>query len=133
MRRHTMTRSFIWSVTFAGAWLGSAPAWAQLDAPPEPPGATKKGTIERVTRVPTSEPSQKPTEPMPAAVSTDRYETVVHARVPSPQWTQDRSFTSTRFWLLDPGSYEVQTWFRTRIPHEVGGMRGPAEFLAQQE
>lgn len=57
----------------------------------------------------------------------------VRARPRSPEWTQDRTFTSTRFWLLDPGTYEVQMWFRTRIPHEVAGVRGPAQFLWQHE
>ncbi len=52
---------------------------------------------------------------------------------PSPEWTQDRSFTSTRFWRLDPGQYEVQSWLRTRIPHEMAGVRAPAELRLQQE
>src|SRR2546430_3037885 len=37
------------------------------------------------------------------------YTAVVHGFRPSPAWTQDRNFTSTRFWRLDPGNYEVQT------------------------
>jgi hypothetical protein len=57
----------------------------------------------------------------------------VRAHIPSPEWTQDRSFTSTRFWLLDPGTYEVETWLRTRIPHPIAGRRGENEYLWQHE
>jgi hypothetical protein len=42
-------------------------------------------------------------------------------------------FTSTRFWLLDPGTFEAQTWFRTRIYGSPGGTPAPSEFLLQQE
>ncbi|MCA9679188.1 MAG: hypothetical protein H6708_21615 [Kofleriaceae bacterium] len=35
---------------------------------------------------------------------------------PSPEWTQDRTFPGTRFWKLDPGRYEVEQWWRTRVP-----------------
>lgn len=81
---------------------------AQLDAPPEAP---------------------LPAKPAP----TSGYASVVRAHRPSPSWTQDRSFTSTRFWLLDPGSFEVETWFRTRIFPQVDGVRQPAELLMQHE
>jgi hypothetical protein len=57
----------------------------------------------------------------------------VRAHKPSPEWTQDRVFTSTRFWLLDPGNFEAQTWFRTRIFGSPGGTPAPTEFLLQQE
>lgn len=30
---------------------------------------------------------------------------------PSPAFTQDRAFSGTRFWLLDPGEYETEVWF----------------------
>ena len=82
-------------------------AWAQQDAPPEPVLG-------------------------PPPVAKPAYKTTVRTR-PSPDWTQDRSFTSTRFWLLDPGSFEVQAWLRTRFPHSVGGVRGPATLLWQHE
>jgi hypothetical protein len=85
--------------------LLALPAWGAQLGVPEPP-----------------EPS-----PLPG------YRAVVRPRPPSPQWTQDRSFTSTRFWLLDPGSFEVEMWLRTRIPHEIGGVRGPAELRWQHE
>ena len=32
----------------------------------------------------------------------------------SPTWTQDRTFPGTRFWKLDAGSYEVETWWNLR-------------------
>jgi hypothetical protein len=60
-----------------------------------------------------------------------RYQSLVRAHIPSPVWTQDRSFTSTRFWLLDPGNYELETWFRTRIFDD--SQANPTEFLFQQE
>lgn len=87
------------------------PARAQLDAPPEPP-------------LPDA-PDRARQAPPPT-----RYRGVVRA---SPQWTQDRSFTSTRFWLLDAGNYEAQVWFRTRTFPEIGGRSAPAEFLLQAE
>jgi hypothetical protein len=86
------------------ACLSTPAGAAQLDAPPEPPAP--------------------PASP---------YQARVRGHRPSPEWTQDRSFTSTRFWLLDPGNYELQTWVRTRVPHEVDGHRGPAELLLQVE
>jgi tellurite resistance-related uncharacterized protein len=86
--------------------LAPALAAAQRDAPPEPALPEKPSSY---------------------------YSTVVRAHRPSPSWTQDRSFTSTRFWLLDPGSFEVETWFRTRIYPVVNGVRAPAELLMQHE
>jgi hypothetical protein len=64
-----------------------------------------------------------PPSPAPEPPSSG-YRAVVRAHRPSPAWTQDRSFTSTRFWLLDPGSFEVETWLRTRVysngsPYEI--------------
>jgi hypothetical protein len=38
-------------------------------------------------------------------------ETVVHGERISPVETQDRLFSSTRFWRLDPGRYEVEVWW----------------------
>ena len=86
--------------------LAPALAMAQRDAPPEPV-------------LPDKAPSY--------------YSTVVRAHRPSPTWTQDRSFTSTRFWLLDPGNFEVESWLRTRVFPEVNGTRAPAELLWQNE
>jgi hypothetical protein len=90
--------------------LWSFDASAQKDAPPEPV-----------------------LEPPPTQGFTQQYQSVVRAHKPSPEWTQDRVFTSTRFWLLDPGNYEAQTWFRTRIYGTPGGTNAPTEFLLQQE
>src|SRR5512143_3226006 len=55
------------------------PARAQLDAPAEAP-------------LPEKQPPG------------DHFRSMVRGHRPSPEWTQDRSFTSTRFWLLDPGN-----------------------------
>jgi hypothetical protein len=58
------------------------------------------------------------TEPPKAAPPQGVYETVVTPPV-SPEWTQDRTFPGTRFWKLDAGRYEVETWWRHRDPrHE---------------
>lgn len=43
-----------------------------------------------------------------------QYETRVLSFQPSPEVTQSRLFASTRFWRLDPGAYEVETWWRVR-------------------
>ena len=48
-----------------------------------------------------TEPGQ---EPPPQSVT-------VSAFKPSPEFTQDRAFSGTRFWLLDPGEYETEVWF----------------------
>jgi hypothetical protein len=56
-----------------------------------------------------------PTEPVVPAQPESPYETLVHGHKPSPAWTQDRNFSTTRLWLLDPGSIEVATWWNTRI------------------
>lgn len=61
------------------------------------------------------------------------YTSVVRAHIPSPDWTQDRSFTSTRFWLLDPGNFETEMWFRTRVFPLINGVRAPSELLMLHE
>jgi hypothetical protein len=40
------------------------------------------------------------------------YRTTVHA---SPEFTQDRVFAGSRFWLLDPGRYEVEMWIDDKL------------------
>ena len=113
--------------------LSCPPAWAQLDVPAEPvlpPPPTL------VPEDPAAQPGQPPppaaavTPPAPAAPppAPGTYRSAVHA---SPTWTQDRSFTSTRFWLMDPGQYEVQVWWRQRyFDHSTGA---PNEHLFQAE
>jgi hypothetical protein len=39
---------------------------------------------------------------------------------PSPEWTQDRNFTGTRFWALDPGRIELESWWRGYYPRHAG-------------
>jgi hypothetical protein len=89
--------------------------------------AAQVGAPQEVPELP---PSPAPRMVPPPASG---YRAVVRAHPPSPPWTQDRSFTSSRFWLLDPGSFEVEMWLRTRFPHEVNGVRGLAEILWQHE
>lgn len=38
------------------------------------------------------------------------YHAAVTAPPASPEFTQDRVFGGTRFWLLDPNEYEVEVW-----------------------
>lgn len=56
------------------------------------------------------------------------YETVVRSSKPSPPDTQDRVFSGTRFWLLDPGRYEVETWWTHKFKRD-----GDSEGLFQVE
>ena len=49
----------------------------------------------------------------------------------SPRWTQARPFTSTRFWLADPGSQSVEAWYLGRLRHN--GAAGENEHLWQLE
>ena len=117
-------------------WLSPMHALAQLDAPPEPPLPAKPNEpppAERQWSVsPAPQPSQSVTVPAPALPPPpppiSRYQSLVRSHRPSPQWTQDRSFTSTRFWLMDPGNYEVQAWARTRVFDGA-----PTELRLQQE
>lgn len=83
---------------------------------------------------PVEHPQDQDSEPSPVEPPS-RYQSRVKAHPTTPAWTQDRFATSTRFWLLDPGTYEVQTWLRTRIPHvnPMTGVRGPSELLWQHE
>ncbi len=39
------------------------------------------------------------------------YQTLVVGRQPSPSFTQDREFTTTRVWVLDPGKFTVEQWW----------------------
>ena len=57
-----------------------------------------------------------------------QYETVVRGQPPSPVATQDRVFAGTRFWLLDPGRYEVETWWDNKF-----GRNGESDGLLQVE
>jgi hypothetical protein len=137
-------------------------AHAQLDAPPEPvlptePAPLPSPPVEPAPPVAAPSPARPPAPgpaPSPAAALTpppspaafappppspSRYQSTVSGHRPSPEWTQDRSFTSTRFWLLDPGQFEVETWLRTRIQHQFTdpatglSSRAPAEILLQGE
>src|SRR6185369_13759380 len=110
--------------------LSTTTASAQKDAPPEPPDLPSKPSDEKK---PAEPPALTPPPPFLPPPPLSRDQALVRAHRPSPAWTQDRSFTSTRFWLLDPGNYEVEMWMRTRIPHEIGGVRGPAEVRWQHE
>jgi hypothetical protein len=125
-------------------------AHAQLDVPPEPilptPPAKRPPPPPPQQQQPPAQPGQPP-PPLPAALEPpldeppppgSPYQSVVRGHRPSPRWTQDRNFTSTRFWLLDPGQVEFETWLRTRIFHELpdasGNLaRAPAELLFQNE
>jgi hypothetical protein len=94
-------------------------AFAQMDAPPEP------------VLPPPPPPQEQPNPlvtPPPPPPQQSRYKSLVKTHKPSPEWTQDRNFTSTRFWLLDPGNYEFETWSRTRVFDN-----GPPEQLFQIE
>ncbi len=52
-----------------------------------------------------------------------QYETRVESYRASPTYSQDRDFPGTRFWRLDPGSYEVEAWWtgETLSPRLGGG------------
>jgi hypothetical protein len=49
------------------------------------------------------------------------YQTVVSTYRPSPPATQDRVFTTSRFWRLDPGRYEVEVWLDTLFLRDGAG------------
>jgi len=66
--------------------------------------------------------SAGPTSPPP-------YQATVTAFKDSPPTTQDRLFAGTRFWRIDPGHYEVQTWWRMRRLRDGKG----SEHLFQAE
>jgi len=75
--------------------------------------------------------TEAPAEPVlapPPPPAPSKYQSYVRTHKPSPEWTQDRNFTSTRFWLLDPGNYELESWLRTRVFDSA-----PTEILWQHE
>jgi len=49
------------------------------------------------------------------------YRTIVQSYRESPPPTQDRLFAGTRFWRLDPGRYEVETWWESQVPKDGSG------------
>ena len=116
-------------------------ARAQLDAPPEPPNLPPPPPKQAPGPPPDGQPPPQPPPDQPpplAAIPGSPYQSIVRAHKPSPVWTQDRNFTSTRFWLLDPGHVEFETWLRTRVAHEFVDATGtksraPAELLFQNE
>jgi hypothetical protein len=121
--------------------LCASTARAQLDVPPEPPNLPPPPDQKKPRPPPTPPPPDQPPPAQPLAPPPpgSPYQSFARAHRPSPTWTQDRNFTSTRFWLLDPGQVEFETWLRTRVQHEfvdpATGMRSraPAELLFQHE
>lgn len=84
--------------------LAAAPgALAQSAQPAQPPQSAQP---------PPEQPAQSAGgySAEPSLPSPDYSATVAGSR-PSPAFTQDRDFTGTRFWLIDPGRYEIETWF----------------------
>lgn len=74
-------------------------------------------------------PAAPPADPDPAG-----YLSRVTGRKPSPVWTQDRNFSTTRFWLLDPGSVALETWAWARVyPNGPDGAADPASIRFFQE
>jgi len=69
----------------------------------------------------------------PAKPAASRWESLILGYKRSPEFTQDRNFTSTRFWLLDPGEFEVESWVDSRVMQKINGSRGASEVLFQQE
>jgi hypothetical protein len=115
-------------------------ARAQRDVPPEPvlppPPVLVPVPAPPPAPAPAPPAAPLPLVPTPPPVLVEKpkpkqYESVVVGHIPSPQWTQDRNFTSTRFWLLDPGRFEAQVWWRTRVfdDHKAN----PTEQLYQAE
>jgi hypothetical protein len=47
--------------------------------------------------------------------TTNPNELVVQGASQSPSFTQSRQFTTTRFWLLDPGKQAIEAWYSSRI------------------
>jgi hypothetical protein len=115
---------------------GLAPATATPDTttpaapgapPPAAPSTTTSAAPSTTTAPPAGAtppntaappaPSTAPAAPSdaPAPTRSTGYETVVQS---SPTWTQDRTFPGTRFWKLDPGSYELEVWWRVRKPRD---------------
>jgi hypothetical protein len=56
-----------------------------------------------------------------AGPSEASYRTIVQSYKASPPPTQDRLFAGTRFWRLDPGRYEVETWWEAQVAKDQSG------------
>ena len=117
------TRSIIAALllapSLAAAQVNVTPTEPVLPGPPAlqsppPPGAL----------IPPEPPPQFP------------YQSRVSAHKPSPVWTQDRGFSTTRFWVLDPGTIQIETWAYARIyptRPERNGARNPASMRFFEE
>jgi len=90
----------------AGCCLGAASARAgsaeSLPATPRPAAESAPATAPAGDA-----PEAGGLSAGPGAAAAD-YRTTVRA---SPEATQDRVFGATRFWLLDPGQYEIEVWW----------------------
>ena len=51
----------------------------------------------------------------PKKTTTDPNTLIVQGAAQSPTFTQSRQFTTTRFWLLDPGKQAVEVWYSSRV------------------
>jgi hypothetical protein len=63
-----------------------------------------------------------------AEPSKEGYSATVSGPRPSPEHTQDRNFAGTRFWLVDPGRFEVESWWDQKLKRD-----GSSENLLQLE
>ena len=141
------------------AFPGAALAQANIVAPgesylPDAPKADDKKLDNPAPEQNKPEPPTRPLEPIAPAVeplppppssalplsngpqtAAPRYSSLVHGHKPSPSWTQDRNFSTTRFWLLDPGQFAIETWADLRFNHDFGGTVGRpnGDWLFQNE
>ncbi|MEO7097238.1 MAG: hypothetical protein ABI175_28515 [Polyangiales bacterium] len=67
----------------------------------------------------------------PKKVTTDPNEVVVQGAARSPSFTQSRQFSTTRFWLLDPGKQSIEAWYSSRIDKD--GEKNTTKHLWQLE
>jgi hypothetical protein len=63
--------------------------------------------------------------------TTNPNEVVVQGAAQSPTFTQSRQFTTTRFWLLDPGKQAIEAWYSSRIQKD--GEKDTTKHLWQLE
>jgi hypothetical protein len=98
-----------------------AMAWAQAGGYSAGPGLSERRAVE-VDGGPRPSPFASGPAPTPApnadggtsaetSVPDENFTTLVVGHRPSPAFTQDREFTTTRVWVLDPGKFTVEQWW----------------------
>ena len=122
------TRSLAPLAALASTLLAATIAFAQ-DVPEQPgPGPSPAPRAADDSNLPPPPPGLPPGgQPEVGGRSAGGTDVRLHLPYsldPSPEWTQDRNWPATRFWRLDFGGVEIESWYQAKVHRpRAGGPR----------